>query len=201
MFSKDPGRRLLAEIFSFVTHPAVIMFVAIGVISFHYAGDSDRFWKWWTIGSFLLLGPGFLLSAYTWAREKDIDIDITKREDRLIPLLLSTMGAVVGSFLISSRLHNPNMLLLSYVLAAMLIALTLITSVWKISLHAATLAALVTLLVYLNGPQLAWFYLLLIPIAWARTVLRQHTKAQLVGGTLVGLAVTIVATLVFRGGY
>ncbi len=199
MLSKAPSRRVAAEIFSFITHPAIIMFVAIGVISFHYAGDSDRFWKWWTIGSFLLLGPGFLLSAYTWAREKDIDIDITKREDRLIPLLLATMGAVIGSFLISSRLDNPNMLLLSYVLSAMLIALTLITSVWKVSLHAATLTALVTLMIYLNGPQYAWFYLLLIPIAWARTVVKQHTKAQLIGGVLVGLAVTLAATLIFRG--
>lgn len=199
MFSKSSKEHLWAELVSFVTHPAIIMFVAIGIISFHYAGDTDRFWKWWTIGSFLLLGPGFLLSAYTWMRAKDIDIDITNRQDRLIPLLLATMGAVVGSFLISSRLNNNNMLLLSYVLAAMLIALTLITSVWKISLHAATLTALVTLLVYLNGPQFAWFYLLIIPIAWARTVLRQHTKAQLLGGVLVGLFVTIGATLVFRG--
>lgn len=195
----ESRRRWLAEIISFLTHPALIVLVAVGFISHHYAGeDVDRFWKWWAVGTFLLLGPGFLFSSYTWAREKTIDVDLSNRQDRLVPLLLSTLGAVVGSFLISSRLDNHNLLLMSYVLAAMLITLTLITSVWKISLHAATLAALVTLLIILNSPLFSLLYILLLPVAWARRVLREHTRAQLVGGGVVGVAVTVLAMVLFR---
>ncbi|HSX42314.1 MAG TPA: hypothetical protein VLE93_03105 [Candidatus Saccharimonadales bacterium] len=191
---------LIAEIVSFVAHPVLILVAAVGVISWRYAGgDFDRFWRWWGLGSFLLLGPGFLYSAYTWAREKAIDVDLSRRQDRLIPLLLSTLGAVIVSFLISSRLDNHNLLVFSYVVAGMLTALTLITSVWKISLHAATLSALVTLLIVLDGSLFAVLYLTLIPVAWSRRVLKEHTRAQLIGGVLVGAAVTAAAMLVFRG--
>ncbi len=199
MADKKTEEHVLAELISTITNPALLIIVAIGVISRHFASSPIQFWRWWAIGSFLLIGPSLLFSIYTWKKEEKIDVDLTKRQDRLIPLLFATLGAVVGSFLISSRLNSHDMLILSYVLAAMLVALTLITTVWKISLHVTTLTALITLIVVFTGDwRYAWVYLLLYPVAWARLKLKQHTKAQLVAGLLVGLGVTLAAKLIFR---
>jgi membrane-associated phospholipid phosphatase len=77
--------------------------------------------------------------------------------------------------------------------------LTIITLIWKISLHAATMTAMVTILVLFSGSIFLWFYLFLIPIIWARLVLKQHTPAQLGAGIALGVSVTLVAYKVFGG--
>lgn len=195
--STRPFAHLAAEAVSFITNPALVIVAALGLIVFHYDNSSQQFWHRWLIASFLLTGPGLIFSAFVWAKEGKVDIDITNREDRLIPLLLSTLGAVIGSFLVFSHVKNSDMLLLSYILVAMLLSLTLITAVWKISLHAATITALATLLVLLGGPKFFVLYLLVIPVAWARLTLKQHTWPQLIGGTLMGVGVTAAAILIF----
>jgi len=189
----------LAELVSFLTNPALVLTISLAIIISRYADSVQQFWRWTGVGVFLLLGPSFVYILYTWYKERKIDIDISQREDRIVPLMITTLGAVFGGYLVQTRLDSPTLLLLSYILVAMLVLLTIVTFVWKISLHSATLTATVSLLVFFRGPEFAWFYLLLIPIAWARLRLRQHTPAQLVAGSLTGVLVTYLAAVLFRG--
>jgi membrane-associated phospholipid phosphatase len=70
--------------------------------------------------------------------------------------------------------------------------LAAITTVWKISIHCAVAAGSVTILTLLLGPWLAPAYLLVALTAWSRVVLKDHTTAQVIAGSLLGAAAAIV---------
>lgn len=195
----QPGRLwVLAEIISTATNPAIVFIASLAFITYRYADSTNQFLRWTAIGTLLLVGPGMAYTMVTWRREHRVDIDITKREKRLVPLLLSSLGALFGTYLISSRLDNPNLMLMGNVLVAMLVVLTIITFQWKVSLHTSTFAALTTLLAIFASPYFVFLFLGVAVVGWARVYLRQHTTAQVIGGGVVGATVTLLITLLFR---
>jgi membrane-associated phospholipid phosphatase len=70
--------------------------------------------------------------------------------------------------------------------------LAAITTVWKISIHCAVAAGSVTILALLFGPWLTPAYLLVALTAWSRVVVKDHTAAQVLAGSLLGAAAAIV---------
>ena len=70
--------------------------------------------------------------------------------------------------------------------------LAAITTVWKISIHCAVASGSVTILALLFGPWLAPAYLLVALTAWSRVVLKDHTPAQVIAGSLLGVAAAVV---------
>jgi hypothetical protein len=67
-----------------------------------------------------------------------------------------------------------------------------ITTVWKISIHCAVASGSVTILTLLFGPLLAPAYLLVALTAWSRVVLKDHTAAQVIAGSVLGAAAAVV---------
>lgn len=188
----------LAELISNLTNPALILVVSLAIIASRYTQSTQQLLVWTAIGTLILVVPGLLYATVSWRQEKQIDFDLSRREDRVVPLLLTTLGAVIIGYLVADRSGDTNLRLLGNILVMMLVSLTIITLVWKISLHAATLTALVTLIILFRGPYFGVLYLGIIPVAWARLVLKQHTAAQLVAGSLIGVATTAVVALLFR---
>ncbi len=70
--------------------------------------------------------------------------------------------------------------------------LAAITTAWKISIHCAVAAGSVTILALLFGPWLAPAYLLVALTAWSRVVVKDHTAAQVIAGSLLGVAAAVV---------
>jgi membrane-associated phospholipid phosphatase len=70
--------------------------------------------------------------------------------------------------------------------------LAAITTVWKISIHCAVAAGSVTILALLFGPWLIPAYLLVALTAWSRVVVKDHTAAQVIAGSLLGVAAAVV---------
>jgi membrane-associated phospholipid phosphatase len=77
-------------------------------------------------------------------------------------------------------------------LLASVAVLAAITAVWKISIHCAVASGSVTILALLFGPGLLPAYLLVALTAWSRVVVRDHTAAQVIAGSLLGAAAAIV---------
>jgi membrane-associated phospholipid phosphatase len=69
--------------------------------------------------------------------------------------------------------------------------LAAITTVWKISIHCAVAAGSVTILTLLFGPWLIPAYLLVALTAWSRVVLKDHTAAQVIAGSVLGAAAAV----------
>jgi membrane-associated phospholipid phosphatase len=70
--------------------------------------------------------------------------------------------------------------------------LAAITTVWKISIHCAVAAGSVTVLALLFGPALLPAYLLVALTAWSRVKLKDHSAAQVIAGSLLGVAAAAV---------
>ena len=193
----SPGVCKLARFISLVTNPALVVSASVIVVVSRYADSAEKFWVGCGIGIGLLVVPGILYSIYIWRKDGAVDLDLTERSDRIVPLMLSTLGAVIGSFIVQSRLQNPTFTEMSFILVTMLAALTVVTTVWKISLHAATIAGLTSLLVVYQGSWLGLGYLALLPVIWSRTLLKQHSPNQLIAGTLLGSGLTFIAAWFF----
>ena len=73
-----------------------------------------------------------------------------------------------------------------------------ITWWWKISIHAATLGGVLTMLTALYGIIVLPIFVLLLLVSWSRIVLHRHTLAQVVGGSLMGIILTLVI-IIIRG--
>ncbi|MDP3992885.1 MAG: hypothetical protein Q8Q05_01585 [bacterium] len=187
----------LAKLVSLLTNPALVVSVSVVMILSRYADTAEKFWQGSVIGIGLLVLPGIIYSIYIWRKEGAVDLDLTERHDRIVPLMLSTLGAVIGSFLVQSKLQNATFTEMSYILVTMLAALTVVTTVWKISLHAATIAGLSSLLVVYQGVWFVLGYLVLIPVIWSRLELKQHSPKQLMAGTILGAGLTLVAAWFF----
>lgn len=70
--------------------------------------------------------------------------------------------------------------------------LAAITTVWKISIHCAVAAGSVTILTLMFGPWLTPAYVLVALTAWSRVVVKDHTAAQVIAGSLLGVAAAVV---------
>ena len=70
--------------------------------------------------------------------------------------------------------------------------LAAITTVWKISIHCAVASGSVTILTLLFGPWVTPAYLLVALTAWSRVVVKDHTAAQVIAGSVLGAAAAIV---------
>jgi membrane-associated phospholipid phosphatase len=70
--------------------------------------------------------------------------------------------------------------------------LAAITTGWKISIHCAVASGSVTIGVLLFGAWLTPAYLLVALTAWSRVVLKDHTRAQVIAGSVLGAAAAAV---------
>lgn len=187
----------LAKTVSLLTNPALVVSISVVTVVHYYADSVEKFWQGSLVGIGLLVVPGIIYSVYVWRKEGAVDLDLTERHDRIVPLMLSTLGAVIGSFIVQSKLQNPTFTEMSFILVTMLAALTVVTTVWKISLHAATIAGLTSLLVIYQGNWFVLGYLVLLPVVWSRLQLKQHSPNQLIAGTILGAGLTFVAAWFF----
>jgi membrane-associated phospholipid phosphatase len=76
--------------------------------------------------------------------------------------------------------------------------LAVITTVWKISIHCAVASGAVTLLALLYGPWLLLGYTLVAVTAWSRVELGDHTRAQVIAGTVLGAAAAVASYALIR---
>ena len=70
--------------------------------------------------------------------------------------------------------------------------LVAITTVWKISIHCAVAAGSVTILALLFGPWLTPAYLLVALTGWSRVVVKDHTAAQVIAGSVLGAVAAVI---------
>jgi membrane-associated phospholipid phosphatase len=116
------------------------------------------------------------------------DRNVGAKRPRLIVLGFLIASVTVGLALLVG-LGAPGQL--SGYIACMLASvavLATITTVWKISIHCAVASGSVTILALLFGPWLLPAYLLVALTGWSRIVLKDHTRAQVIMGSLLGAA-------------
>ncbi|GKV73609.1 phosphatase PAP2 family protein [Pseudarthrobacter sp. NCCP-2145] len=117
---------------------------------------------------------------------KVTDHHVSDRRQRA-PVLLMALASILAGLLVLAAAGAPqSVVVMVLAVVAGVVVLAAISPFWKISGHAAAMSSAAVISVLMLGP--AWLpLLLLVPaVGWSRVMLRAHTVAQVVAGSLFG---------------
>lgn len=132
-----------------------------------------------------------LSSTYYLVRKGIIpDIYASDRVTRREPILWAMASYLVGvmALLAVKAPLVVTALMACYFVNALVMAF--ITLRWKISIHAVGVTGPITALVYQLGAKMIPFFLLMLPVAWARLELKAHNLKQVVAGAILSTFLT-----------
>ncbi|WP_373427729.1 phosphatase PAP2 family protein [Arthrobacter sp. B2I5] len=117
---------------------------------------------------------------------KVTDHHVSDRKQRA-PVLLMALGCIAVGLLVLNAVDAPRSVT-AMVLAVVggVAVLAAVSPFWKMSGHAAAVSCAAVVLVLMLGPAWAPLLLLVPAVSWSRVVLRAHTPAQVVAGSLYG---------------
>jgi len=122
---------------------------------------------------------------------------INARRQRNKIYLLASICAVLGCVILLYS-GAPLVLVAAFVAGLSIVLVFMgINLLWKISVHAAFVAASVTVLTILHGSIGAVTAALLPPIVWARVELEHHSVAQVTAGALLAALIVVVVFYLF----
>jgi len=181
----DSGRA--ASVITHVFNPALVAAFTFLALLYPFNSSSPMF-----VGISLTFGTVIPLAiVYLMSKRGMVsDFLVSNKDERTKPFAGAILSYATGSLALwlfqAPKLATA--LMLCY--AGNTIIMTLITRLWKISVHASGIAGPTTALIEGFGPWASILFLLLIPVGWARIRLKAHTPSQILAGALV----TIVAT-------
>jgi membrane-associated phospholipid phosphatase len=117
---------------------------------------------------------------------KVTDHHVSDRKQRA-PVLLMALGSILAGLLVLEAAGAPRSVV-AMVLAVVggVVVLAAVSPFWKMSGHAAAISCSAVIAVLMLGPAWAPLLLLVPAVGWSRVVLRAHTVAQVVAGSLFG---------------
>ena len=132
-----------------------------------------------------------LSSTYYLLRKGIIkDIYATDRSTRTEPFLWAMASYLLGvtALMLVEAPFAVTALMSCYFGNA--IVMLLITLKWKISIHAVGVSGPITALVFQLGMKMVPFFILLLPVSWARLELKAHDKRQVAAGAILSSFLT-----------
>ena len=178
----------VARILSTVLSPAVVVLPFMALVAL-YSGGTNAFVSVILAVFFLSVGPmAYIL--YGVKTGKFTDIDVSVRTQRTGPFIFGILSSLVGSFLLQWLQGTHLIAVILQLIALSGLVMMITTFWWKISMHAAAVAAAVTTMTVLYGKIILPAFLLVIAVSWSRVILHRHTKAQVIGGSIVGIVLT-----------
>lgn len=122
-------------------------------------------------------------------------LHLDARSDRLIPFAFVAVFYGVSTYMFYSKISlNPVLIHLLLITTLLIVAVTVITFFWKISIHSAGMGGVTGFLLALaqlfpGSPLLGPFILALLLLGWvmsARLILDSHDMWQVIGGAALG---------------
>ena len=182
----------VARLVSNILAPASISLPFIVLVALYHAQNVTRALLYAGITLFFLsLGP-FIYILIAVRVGKISDVDVSRRTERAGPFLFG-ISSVLAGWLVLILLHGPeNLQTLLFITAVSGIVMMVTTIWWKISIHSSSMGGVATILTAFYGAVMLPTFLLLILVSWSRVVLRRHTVSQVIAGSLVSIALTLL---------
>jgi membrane-associated phospholipid phosphatase len=182
--------RAPAEWVSYLLEPKNWIIATTLAIGWHAAGAAGLAW-----GAVAALFAGVLPTVFISRgvrRGRWDDRYVGAKRPRLIVLAFIIASVAAGLALLAG--FGAPRELSGYIgcMLASVAVLAAITTVWKVSIHCAVAAGSVTIMALLYGPWLVFAYALVALTAWSRVALKDHTTAQVIAGSLLGVAAALV---------
>ncbi len=112
------------------------------------------------------------------------------RQSRTAPFTMAIASYFVGSILLSEAGAPRPVIALMVCYFGNSVIMMLMSTRWRISVHASGVTGPGTVLTYALGPSSLPFFLLSIPVGWARARQGAHTPLQVVTGALLTVLTT-----------
>jgi membrane-associated phospholipid phosphatase len=193
-----PFRVRCARFVSNILAPSTISLPFVLLVSLYHAQSATSALLFACLTLFFLtLGP--MVYVLIGVRKGWLsDVDVSRRTERAGPFLFGITSVALGLILlryVNAPKNLETLLLITTISGVMMLIVTLW---WKISIHASSMAGVATMLTALYGVVMLPTFLLLILVSWSRVVLRRHTTAQVIAGSLLSIALS-VSILLLRG--
>jgi membrane-associated phospholipid phosphatase len=193
---ETPGRKRwqirVARYISNILAPATISLPFVVLVALYHTRDQLVALVYAGITLFFLsIGP--LIYILIGVRlGKLSDPDVSRRSERAGPFLFGITSVIMG-WLVLLLTHGPRNLETVLIITAVSGVIMMVTTLWwKISIHASSLGGAATMLTVLYGAIMLPSFVLLALVGWSRVVLRRHTIAQVVAGSLVSIALSLL---------
>jgi drug/metabolite transporter (DMT)-like permease len=182
-------RTKVAKIMTEVFAPPILVVALLVVVGIHSTSSIGQGLLLSAVAAFFAAGLPYAIMLVGIRRGRLSDRHLSLREQRPTMMIIGLVSVSVG-LLVIVWLDAPRefLALVAAMVTGVGVALA-ISSFWKISIHAASAAGTVAILVIVFG----WVMLLLVPVVvavcWARVTLQDHTEWQVIAGAVVGALV------------
>jgi len=184
------SKKKFAKIISTITQPPLVSIPTFAVINFFLLGAGNSM----VITIICIIFGAFLpvITSLILIKKMNIDLDITDRTKRTLPLLFAVCSYIIG-FIVLYIINAPSpTTALMFIYFTNTLTILFINMSWKISIHAMGVAGPTAALIYVFGFPGIVFGLIIPLVMWSRVELGKHTVLQVIFGALLGLILTAV---------
>jgi len=176
---------ILAELISAVLSPVTSIILIVGLVIYKFN---------FPVTKFLIILTPFVASIIIFMIVKvgilrDADLDLTRLKMRQNLGITAMFGFILTYILALIFLPAANEMFSKA--GIIIVIMALVTSKWKISIHAISYTSLCLTCIGLFGPRFALTLLLLPVLYWSRLKLKKHTLPQLLAGSAICLVILI----------
>ena len=184
-----------ARSISSLVQPIIITIPVFIILNYFVTGETN--FLIFTLLSLLFATVLPFTAVWIWIKNKDLDFDITDKDERTFPLLFGIVSYFIGVIIlfIAGAPAAVTVLMFCYFSNALLTLF--ITFFWKISLHSMGVAGPTAAMVYIFGYSGLLFLFPLVMVMWSRIYLNKHTPAQVVVGAVSGFVFTWLQFWIF----
>jgi len=179
----------IAAIVSLAASPPVLAIVAMVIQARQSFEPGVWSWVWLHAVLAVIIPMAYLVQLVRRGRVGDIDIET--REERFSPLGVTVVCTGVAWLVFYFRGAPTPMTVLAGVLFAQTAIIFATTFFWKISVHCASAGLAGILASGITGSAVPAVVTVTL-MSWSRWRLDQHTPAQAVAGTLLGVIASVV---------
>lgn len=192
----------LSQLISYLLHPVPVVLYGLLVVLFSQGAIYVPIeYKIYVIAIVMLstaIVPALLLPLFKVMRVVD-SYELLSARERVLPLVMSTMGYWFCAVRLTDLGYFPlaDIFFISFALISMVEAF--VSYFWKISLHAAAIAAMATFLLifalFLDPEMMRWFILFILlwgVVSTTRLHIGRHNIWQIAAGTLLGVVMLLL---------
>lgn len=189
------ARRRLARLITEALAPANVGSVVFLLVAWHSTPTILEALRWGLLTVLFTIALPFSFILWGVRRQRFTDHHIRLREQRPQALAVGIASGLVGLLLLVLLGAPRELIALVVAMAFGLVIALLITFVWKMSIHVASVAGAIVILFLVFGPGVLALAPVVVLVGWARVELHDHTPSQVAAGAVIG---ALVAGIVFE---
>ncbi|MFD6415748.1 hypothetical protein [Streptomyces sp. NPDC060194] len=191
MSTATPTAPRLARVITDALAPAYLVMGILLLVGWHSTGDLSGL-GWGVLAALFCGGIPFAVILLGVKLGHWTDKHVKIRTQRAIPLSATMASVLLGVSLLVVFDAPQEVLALVIAMLVGLAATTAVTIWWKVSVHTAVAAGVVTILIQVYGLAMTPLLLAIAAIGWSRVALRDHTTAQTMAGAALGATAAAV---------